>query len=141
MNTIQNVEMEQALTAWNTTIERVDKFFLSLTPEEGTLEVAPGRNRLIYILGHLTVTHDRMLDLLDLGARLHPEFDAMFLSTPDKTIELPPFERVRGAWAEVNQKISQRIELFSSSDWVRRPTAVSSEGIAKDGLREPWGSC
>jgi hypothetical protein len=90
---------------------------------------------LIYLLGHLTATHDRMLDFLGLGERLHPELDALFLSNPDKTIELPPFEIVRGAWVEVNRKVSEGIASFSSTDWLRKHAAVSEEDFAKDGLR------
>ena len=135
MKTIEDIHLELVLTTWKTTIERADKFFLSLTPEEATGEVAPGRNRLIYLLGHLTATHDRMLDLLGLGERLQPEFDALFLSKPDKTAELPSFDTVKGAWVEVNRKVSEGITSFSPADWLRKHAAVSDEDFAREPLR------
>jgi len=62
-----------------------------LTEEQFLREVAPGRNRIIYLLGHLTAVHDAMHTVLDVGKRLHPELDAIFVSQPDGAIEkLPP---------------------------------------------------
>jgi hypothetical protein len=55
------------LKAWNTQIDRADKLFGSLSSEEILREIAPGRNRLLYLWGHLTAVHDAMLPLLSLG--------------------------------------------------------------------------
>ena len=52
-----------ALNLWDTTIDRADKLFSSLTPDQLAKEIAPGKNRLIYLWGHLTAVHDRMLPL------------------------------------------------------------------------------
>ncbi len=95
-----------ALNSWKSTVERADRLFSALTEEQLMKEVAPGKNRLIYLWGHLTAVHDRMLPLLGFGERLHPEFDVLFLSNPDKTIpELPPGEEIKSAWDEVNGKL------------------------------------
>ena len=67
------------LKAWKTQIDRADKLFGSLSSEEVLREIAPGRNRLLYLWGHLTAIHDAMLALLGLRERLHPEFDARML--------------------------------------------------------------
>ncbi len=64
------------LKAWNAQIDRADKLFGGLSSEEILREIAPGRNRLLYLWGHLTAVHDAMLPLLSLGERLHPEFDS-----------------------------------------------------------------
>ena len=74
-----------ALKTWNTQIDRADKLFAGLSSEEVLREIAPGRNRLLYVWGHLTAAHDAMLPLLSLGERLHPEFDVAFISNPDKS--------------------------------------------------------
>ena len=72
------------LKVWKAQIERADKLFGSLSSEDVLREIAPGRNRLLYLWGHLTAIHDAMLPLLGIGERLHPEFDAAFVSNPDK---------------------------------------------------------
>jgi len=71
--------------------ERLDKIFLRLSEDQFSKEVAPGKNRLIYLLGHLTAINDAMFPILGLGTRLHSELDAMFVSTPDKSAHSLPY--------------------------------------------------
>ena len=95
-----------AVNSWKTSIERADKIFSPLNDEQLQKEVAPGKNRLIYLLGHLTAVHDRMLPLLGLGERLHPELDALFITSPDKTVaELPAAGELKKSWNAVNGKV------------------------------------
>src|SRR5258706_13751136 len=70
------------LKVWKAQIDRADKLFGGLSSEEVQQEMAPGRNRLVYLWGHLTAIHDAMLPLLGLGERLYPEFDVVFVSNP-----------------------------------------------------------
>src|SRR6266851_4659254 len=57
-----------AMNGWKGNIERAEKMFSALSEEDLLKEVAPGKNRLIYLWGHLTATHDAMLPLLGLAA-------------------------------------------------------------------------
>ena len=124
------------LKVWKTQIERADKLFGSLSSEEVRREIAPGRNRLLYLWGHLTAIHDAMMPLLGIGERLHPEFDVAFVSNPDKSqANIPSHEEVRQAWKTVNAELSKGLEKMSWSDWVQRHTAVSEEDFAKDSSR------
>src|SRR5258708_20464411 len=87
-----------ALKVWKAQIERADKLFGGLSSDEALREIAPGRNRLLYLWGHLTAMHDAMLPLLGLGDRFHPEFDAPFVSNPHKSpAASPSHEQVRQA--------------------------------------------
>jgi hypothetical protein len=52
------------LKAWKTQIERADKLFRSLSSEDVLREIAPGKNRLLYLWGHLTAIHDAMLPVM-----------------------------------------------------------------------------
>jgi hypothetical protein len=79
----------------------------SFTDDELQLEVAPGKNRLYYLMGHLAATHDRLFPLLRLGQRLHPELDNQFPDSPDRKFmgaEVAPAE-LRRFWSEVNRKL------------------------------------
>jgi hypothetical protein len=125
-----------ALKAWKTNIDRADKLFGTLSSEEVLREIAPGRNRLIYLWGHLTAAHDSMLPLLGLRERLHPDFDVAFISNPDRSrADTPPHEQVRGAWRVVNAELWKGFEKMSWNDWVQRHSAVSEEDFAKDASR------
>ena len=120
------------LKVWKTQIDRADKLFESLSSEEVLREIAPGRNRLLYLWGHLTAIHDAMLPLLGMGERLHPEFDVAIVSNPDKSqAAIPSHEQVRQAWTTVNGELLKGLEKMSWSDWVQRHTAVSEEDFAK----------
>jgi hypothetical protein len=124
------------LKAWKAQIDRADKLFGDLSPEEVLREVAPGKNRLLYLWGHLTAVHDAILPLLGLGERLHPEFDVAFVSNPDKSRDdIPSHEQVRRAWSDVNAELRKGFEKMSWSDWAQRHSAVSEEDFAKDASR------
>jgi DinB superfamily len=121
------------LKTWNAQIDRANKLFADLSSEEILREIAPGRNRLLYLWGHLTAVHDAMLPLLSLGERLHPEFDVAFVSNPDKSrADIPSHEQVRRAWNVVNAELRNGFEKMSASDWVQKHSAVSEEDFAKD---------
>ena len=84
MSTEQSL-VATALHAWTMQIARAEKVFLGRTDVELRQEVAPGKNRLVYLWGHLIAVHDAMLPLLGIGDRLHPELDAPFLEEADGT--------------------------------------------------------
>jgi len=124
------------LKVWKTQIERADKLFGSLSSEEVLREIAPGKNRLLYLWGHLTAIHDAMLPLLGRGERLYPEFDVAFVSNPDKSqANIPSHEQVRQAWNVVNAELWKGCEKMSWPDWLERHAAVSEEEFAKDTSR------
>jgi len=125
-----------ALQSWKLVVGRFDKALAELSDEQLQRRVAPGRNRLYYILGHLTAVHDRLFALLDVGARLHPELDEAFISNPDGTLADPvPAAELRRAWSEVNARLTAAFEKFTPADWLARHTQVSEEDFAKDPTR------
>ena len=124
-----------AIATWKGNLERADKLFSSLDQSGLERQVAPGRNRLVYLWGHLAATHDRMLQLLGIAERVHPEFDAIFPTSPDGASTLPPVDVVRGWWAEVNRRLDAALNELTLNDWLGRHTAVSEEDFAKEPLR------
>jgi RNA polymerase sigma-70 factor, ECF subfamily len=88
-----------------------------LTDEQLQQQVAPGKNRVFYLLGHLTAMHDRMFPLLGLGERLHPELHDAYITNPDRVLGDPlSATDLRKAWAfaELCYRHSGRI-LFTLS--------------------------
>jgi hypothetical protein len=127
--------VDAALRSWKATIDRLDAFFAELSDAQLEQEVAPGRNRLVYLLGHLAAVHDRMLPLLGIGARMHEELDAPFLTSPDRAVasnRSPAELRVRAAWTEVNAALWAGFNRWNAADWVSRHTSVSEEEFAKE---------
>lgn len=124
------------VTSWKQIVNRLDERLASLGDEQLQKQVAPNKNRLFYLLGHLTVVHDRMLPLLGIGERLHPELDEAYLTNPDRTLPDPlSAADLKKAWSEVNTAITSAVEKFSVQDWLKKHTAVSSEDFSKDPTR------
>jgi len=131
----EEVFVANTVGVWKGAFERADKFFNGLTDEELQKHVAPDRNRLIYLWGHLTAMHDRMSVLLGVGERLIPRFDDAFLTSADGASELPPVAEVRKAWKLVSDQLNAGIAGLSPAQWLEKHTAVKDEDFAKDPLR------
>jgi hypothetical protein len=125
------------LQSWRLIIDRTSKTLSSFTDDELQLEVAPGKNRLYYLMGHLAAVHDRLFPLLRLGERLHPELDSQFVNSPDRKSMgdgVPPAQ-LRTVWVEVNTRLTDAFETLQPQEWLQRHDSVSEEDFAKDPLR------
>ena len=131
--TNEEVFAGSAVNSWKQIISRLDKMLAAIRDEDLKQPIAPGRNRVTYLLGHLTAVHDRMLPLLGLGDRLHPELDAAFLDNPDGPAanNLAPAD-LRKAWNDVNTKLASAFDGLKPAQWLEKHTAVSDEDFAKE---------
>lgn len=133
--TTEEILAATAVSSWTLHLDRVNKIFAGFTDEQLNAEVAPGKNRLLYIWGHLAAVHDNILPLLGIGPRLHPELDAPFLTEADKASALPSATEVRRAWNEVNGALLEGFKSFTASDWVQKHNSVSDADFATNPLR------
>src|ERR1700692_1628830 len=116
------------LNSWKLAINRMGKTLSELSDEQLQQKVAPGRNRVFYLLGHLTAMHDRMFPLLGIGDRLHSKLDEPYIANPDRVLaDRLSATELRRAWAEVNDKLTRAFEGFTLEDWLQKHTAVSDE--------------
>ena len=125
-----------AVSSWKLNLGRLDQMLAAFSDDDLQQEIAPGKNRIFYLLGHLTAVHDRMLPLLRLGARLHEELDQDFLTNPDRTApDRISAGALREAWAEVNAKLTTAMEALPAEAWLEKHDAVSAEDFANEPLR------
>lgn len=118
---------------WYALIKNFDASLNALSDEQLLQEIAPGKNRGIYLLGHIIAVHDDMLRLLDLGDKLHPELFVPFIESPDKTVnELPPTQDLRAYWAKQNEVLKQKFDSLQPEEWFQKHTAVSEEDFANE---------
>lgn len=129
--------IESVLASWKGAVARATKQFADLSEEQAQRRVAPGRNRIIYLLGHLTAVHDAMIPLLRVGERLVPELDEMFIRSPDRAgPNLPPLKELTDAWANVNHQLLTLIgSQLSISWWTARHASVSEEDYKESPTR------
>ena len=125
--------VDSALRGWKSNIDRATKFFTALTEEQLLQEIAPGKNRLIYLWGHLAAVHDALHPLLGVGQRLHPELDSMFVSNPDRFLpETLSREELKRVWDEINESLWVAFSKLSASEWLQKHTAVSEEDFTRE---------
>jgi hypothetical protein len=125
--------IRSVLDAWNSRIETADKLFNSLSDEQLSQEVSPGRNRGVYLLGHLTAVHDKMLPLLNFGSQVYPHLDEPFLNNADKTVSnIPSTKELRENWKTVNSKLTSHFNKLTADEWFQRHTSVSEEDFVKE---------
>lgn len=121
------------LDAWHTQIKNTNELFDSVSDEQLMAEIAPGRNRGIYLLGHLTAVHDKMLPLLGFGDQRYPNLYKTFVQNADKTeADIPALEDLRNYWKETNTILSEKFSGLSVDDWFQRHNAVSETDFAKE---------
>src|SRR5262245_6829967 len=94
------------LQVWKFNEDRIDKFFRALSEEELQREIMPGRNRLIYLWGHIAAVNDALFPLLGLGPKMYPDLDTMFLPNPDRAVqEILSGHEVGRAFGEIHRAL------------------------------------
>lgn len=129
----QQTQTALALSTWKSTVNRAKHVFSGYTDAQLMQEIAPGKNRGIYLLGHLVAANDSILPLMAVKERLHPELEQAFLRNPDKSgADMPNVATLRQYWDEVHQELEQYFDSLTDEDWYTRHTAVSEEDFAKE---------
>lgn len=133
MNNQIQLIIKSVLDSWFSQVQRTGKLLDGLTDEQLQQQVAPHRNRGIYLLGHLVAVHDRMLPLLNLGEQMYPELDSIFLTSPDKAVaEIPSAKDLRLYWITVNTALEKRFSVLQPEEWLEKHTAVSESDFVKE---------
>lgn len=125
-----------ALKAWNIQVNNTTKFFDSLDDQSLYKEVAPGRNRIIYLMGHLIAVNDTMISLFGVGERLYSHFDEPFIKNPDKSaLAIPEASELRKEWRISNEVLTTHFNKISTTDWFSKHTAMTEDDLIKDPAR------
>jgi uncharacterized damage-inducible protein DinB len=133
MTTHQQLFVTMALSAWESTLKHTSKIFDSLSDEQMLKEVAPGRNRAIYLLGHLVAVNDGMLKILGFGEKKYPQLETTFLTNPDNPgIPMPTVQELRTYWKDSISLLNSHFSKMLPEDWFARHTAVSEADFEKE---------
>jgi hypothetical protein len=128
--------IKQVITAWAANSKVISNFYSKYEDAYYLNEVAPGRNRAIYLLGHLIAANDSMLPMFDLGERLYPELETTFLRTPDKfAVDKLTIAELRQYWKTLNTTLAAHFDKMQTLDWMGRHTRVSEEDFALEPAR------
>jgi hypothetical protein len=132
MNTTETM-LKMIFDRWNNSINNWNNHLNMLTDDQLQKEIAPGKNRGVYLLGHLIAVHDDMLVLLDMGEKLYPELRLAFIESPDKGVaEIPSVTALRTYWNNQCDVLKQQFERLQPERWFEKHTAVSAEDFSKE---------
>ncbi len=132
MNHTQTM-LKMVFDRWNGALRSWNTLLTAIPDDQWQKEIAPGKNRGIYLLGHLIAVHDDMLVLMDMGDKLYPELYEPFLASPDKAVvDIPSVAVLKEYWARQCQVLQEKIESLSTEQWFEKHTAVSAEDFSRE---------
>ncbi len=136
-----NINQEQlivktALKSWDTTIGRISQLLENLSEEQLTKEIAPDKNRGIYIIGHLLATHDALNEILGIGERARRDLDGAFVQNSDNPkSQAISVSTLKTHWNDVHQNLSNRFQEMPAGAWLQRHEAMTDEDFTTDPAR------
>ncbi|MFZ7115868.1 MAG: DinB family protein [Bacteroidota bacterium] len=129
----KKIMVKMVLDRWYSLLKVFDTILDSVSDEQMLKEVSPGKNRGIYLFGHLIAVHDDMLPILNLGEKLFPELEEPFIKFPDKaTSVIPSSNDLRKMWRKQNEVLNQKFESLSPDEWFEKHNSISVEEFAKE---------
>jgi uncharacterized damage-inducible protein DinB len=132
----QQFFVKMVLDNWQGQINAMGKLLGRLPNAHLMNEIAPGRNRGIYLLGHLVAVHDLMLPLLRFEEVIYPDLQPVFVDAPDRAFEtIPQAEILRAQWSAINERLLNHFNALPIEDWFTRHANVSKEDFAKEPKR------
>jgi DinB superfamily len=128
--------IQQLLNSWTAQNKLVTAFFDKYEETAYFKEIAPGRNRPIYLLGHLIAVNDGMIPMFGLGERMFPQLEPLFIRTPDRSVEaIPSLSELKANWAKLNETLANYFANKDDAFWLDRHMNVSPEDFQKEPLR------
>lgn len=128
--------IKQIIKAWAAQNKAVTIFFNKYEDSAYYQEIAPGRNRAIYLLGHLISVSDGLLPLFGIGERLFPELEELFIKNPDRFFtDIPSLVDLKEKWETINIALTAHFNKMTPDEWLSRHTKVSEEDFSADPLR------
>ncbi|HET6228394.1 MAG TPA: DinB family protein [Bacteroidia bacterium] len=135
MNATQII-LKMVFDRWYASLKNWNALLDTLTDEQLQKEIVPGKNRGIYLLGHMIAVHDEIFVLLNIGEKLYPELNEPFLIQADKVAaQIPSAKELRAYWVKQCEVLKQKMDTIKPEEWFEKHTAVSAEDFSNESHR------
>lgn len=125
--------VKSVFDSWNTKLKEANTLLDSLTDEQLQNEIAPGKNRGVYLLGHLAAVHDQMLPILNFGKPQYEHLNETFHIKSDKAVAtLPKTSELRAYWKNANANVNANLNKLTTDEWFQKHTSISTEDFEKE---------
>jgi hypothetical protein len=132
----QDLIIKMVINNWNLQVGRATALIDQIGHVEIYKEVSPGKNRGIYILGHLVAYHDLIPEILGTGERSLPHLFEPFIKNPDNLdAQIPAYSEIRTYFDQVHSELLVHFDKLSLTDWFSRHEAMTDEDFEKDPSR------
>jgi hypothetical protein len=133
---IDNVATEQTMVkmvfdSWYTLVKHIDDVIDAVSDEQLEREIAPGRNKGTYVLGHLIAVNDDMFPLLGFGDKLYPEINEVFKAPPSPAAEMLSTTELKARWKNINAVLKQNFDNLQPEQWFQKHNSVSAEDFSR----------
>ena len=129
----KEIFVRMALKSWNLQVKNANAFFDSIDDASLSREVAPGKNTILYLLGHLIAVNDGMISLFGLGERQYAYLDEAFVKNPDKSgLPMPDAATLKREWRKSNDMLSAFFEKMTADDWFTRHNSMTDQDLIND---------
>jgi hypothetical protein len=126
----ENLIIDQCIKAWEQRITQATKLIDALSEWAMDTEIAPGRNKVAYVIGHLLVVHDKLIEGMELGDRRHADLDKLFFDAQQPDAQYPDAAWIKENWNQQSQFLNEKFNKMTVADWLSKHAYVSSEDFA-----------
>lgn len=104
--------------SWLLQNRKISNLINRLSDEDLQKDVVLGRNSGLYLLGHLIASNDILMPLFGFGEKMYPEYEKIFLCTPDKCAQnFPPTNLVRSHWFSLNEELRKQFGAMNENQF------------------------
>ncbi len=126
----ENLIIDQCIKAWEQRIAQATRLMDSLSEWAMDTEIAPGRNKVVYVIGHLLIVHDKLIEGMELGERKHANLDALFLDARQPDAQYPDTAWIKENWKEQSEFLNEKFNQMTEADWLSKHAYVRAEDFA-----------
>ncbi len=133
---MDNQPVSQALqTQWQMTLQTADRYFNALTDEQMAGAIVKGRSTGYFLLGHLLISLDDILDAVLDQPRALSDWKPLFERSMTDASGYPTLGELRQQWSTLTALITEKLAQITDQELVGRHNWVSEEDFQKDPTR------
>lgn len=128
----KEIAVKMVLAAWQSGQERIQKALSALSDEDMDLELASGRNKVSWVIGHLAAVNDYLFSILEVGEKINEAYCNSFFKNDFTAQTTPSNSQIKAYWQETSSQLNKKITTLSADDWFKKHAFVSTEDFAKE---------
>jgi hypothetical protein len=119
---------------------RTTEVFRSLGKSRILEAIAPGKNKVIYLLAHLLVIHDSIFETMELGKRAYTDYDELFLTPQHTANQYPSYKLLMDQWVSMNETLTFRLRHMSLDQWGTKHRYISDADFMLHSIKNKFCS-